>query len=241
MIGVLVLAVLVLGWRSGIVAEGSRREGGVRTTSPSTVAPGPSPSIAELPPAGPGPARAPTATDSVAGAPVDRLVVADPDPTLPRYERDRFGDDWSYDPATGCNTRELVLIEESLVPAVVDDRCRPTGRWVSAYDGVTTTDIAELQVDHLVPLADAWRSGAASWDDERRRAFANDLTQPGTLLAVTGRTNQSKSDSSPDQWLPPDRTAWCAYATDWVGVKTTWQLSVTPAEKATLVQVLAGC
>lgn len=176
-----------------------------------------------------------------AGALVDTLVVATPDPALPRYERDRFGDDWSYDPASGCNTRERVLIAESLVPAVVDERCRPTGRWTSAYDGVTTTDIADLQIDHLVPLADAWRSGAASWTDERRLAFANDLAQPGTLIAVTGPTNQSKSDSSPDRWLPPDRSAWCAYATDWVAVKASWQLTVTPAEKATLVQVLAGC
>lgn len=186
----------------------------------------------------------PTPTTSSTGpvlAVVDRLVVAEVDLAFPPYVRDRFGDDWDYDPATGCNTRELVLAAESVVPPIVDDRCRPTGRWVSAYDGVATTDLAILQIDHFVPLADAWRSGASAWTDDRRRAFANDLANPETLVAVTGSTNQSKADSSPDEWLPPDRTSWCTYATDWVDVKATWSLSVTPAEKATLVQLLASC
>jgi len=181
------------------------------------------------------------ATSGPALALVDTLVVAAADDD-PVYRRAAFGDDWSYDPISGCNTRERVLIEESLVPAVVDDRCRSSsGRWISAYDGVTTTDPADLQIDHFVPLADAWRSGADVWTSERRLAFANDLTRPETLVAVTGSTNASKSDSTPDQWLPPERTAWCAYATDWVDVKATWDLTVTPAEKVTLVQVLSGC
>jgi len=173
---------------------------------------------------------------------VDTLAIRPGDATWPTYERDRFGGDWDYDPASGCNTRERVLIEESLTPPQVDDRCRSTdGRWRSLYDDVETTDPADLQIDHFIPLADAWRSGAASWTDERRRSLANDLTMPETLIGVTGRTNQSKGDSTPDQWLPPDRTSWCRYATAWVQVKARWELSVTPAEKVTLVQVLSGC
>ncbi|MCU1496362.1 MAG: secreted protein, partial [Acidimicrobiales bacterium] len=170
------------------------------------------------------------------------LVVAEVPPDLPRYERDAFGGDWDHDPATGCNTRERVLIEESLVPPTVDEKCRSTGgRWRSIYDGVVVTDVADLQIDHFIPLADAWRSGAAAWSDTRRRAFANDLTDPDTLVAVSGSTNQSKGDSSPDEWLPPDRSSWCGYATNWVDVKLAWALTATPAEKATLVQLLAGC
>ncbi len=68
---------------------------------------------------------------------VDRLRVAAPDPSLPRYQRDRFGDDWDYDPSTGCNTRERVLAAEAVELRSVDDRCRPSGTWVSVYDGVT--------------------------------------------------------------------------------------------------------
>jgi fucose permease len=172
---------------------------------------------------------------------VDRLAVAAPDPSIPEYRRAAFLDDWDYDPATGCNTRERVLVAESIVPVTVDDRCRPTGRWRSPYDGVVTTDPHDLQIDHRVPLADAWRSGAWRWSAERRHAFAVDLTDPNTLVAVTASTNESKSDRTPDQWLPPDRAAWCGYALAWVEVKARWGLSVTPAEKATLVQVLSGC
>lgn len=107
---------------------------------------------------------------SVAFAALDRLVVAPADPTIPKYDRHAFsGGEWSYDPSTGCNTRELVLIQESLDPPVVNDRCHPlSGRWYSRYDGVITTDPTDLQIDHLVPVADVWRSGAYRWTDERR-------------------------------------------------------------------------
>lgn len=173
---------------------------------------------------------------------VDRLVVAEPGPEVPEYRRARFGDGWNYDPSTGCNTRELVLIEESLIPPKVDDRCRSSdGWWISFYDGEETDDPADLQIDHFIPLSNAWRSGAWAWSDERRRAFANDLENPHALVAVSGRTNQSKGDRSPDQWMPPDRSVWCAYTSNWVEVKDQWDLTVTPNEKSTLVQILQGC
>jgi uncharacterized protein YceK len=180
-------------------------------------------------------------TDLPATALIDTLHVAAPDPTIPDYVRDRFGDDWDYDPATGCSTRERVLAAEAVELLDVDDRCRPRGRWISPYDGVATTDPADLEIDHFVPLADAWRSGAHRWSDERRRAFANHEADPEELVAVTSRTNRSKSDSSPDEWLPPDRGTWCDYASDWVQVKARWDLTVTPAEKSTLVAILSGC
>ncbi|WP_421120868.1 HNH endonuclease family protein [Aquihabitans daechungensis] len=170
------------------------------------------------------------------------LAVRTADPAAP-YVRDLFdGGDWAYDPATGCNTRELVLIDESVIEPEVDDRCRTTrGRWRSSYDGVTTDDPADLQIDHFIPLADAWRSGASAWSSERRLAFANDRSSPDTLIAVTGSTNQSKGDSTPDEWLPPDETAWCTYAEQWVRVKAAWDLSVTAPEQARLGELLAAC
>ena len=171
-----------------------------------------------------------------------RLAVRRSDPAAP-YVRDDFdGGDWAYDPATGCNTRELVLIDESIIEPEVDDRCRTTrGRWRSLYDAVETEDPADLQIDHFVPLADAWRSGAHAWTSERRLAFANDRTDPATLIAVTGSTNQSKGDATPDEWLPPDEATWCTYAQMWVEVKATWDLSVTAPERARLAELLAGC
>lgn len=173
---------------------------------------------------------------------VDRLRVAGADPEAGGYRRDAFGEGWDYDPESGCNTRERVLIEESRTPPTIGERCKPlAGDWVSAYDGVATHDPADLEIDHLVPLADAWRSGAARWTPARREAFANDLDDPATLMAVTTRANRSKGDSAPHEWLPPDAVSRCAYVADWVRVKARWGLTVAPAEKAALVQVLGGC
>lgn len=173
---------------------------------------------------------------------LDGLVVAEPDPDLPPYRRAAFGDDWDYDPASGCNTRERVLIAESLEEPTMGERCKPlAGVWVSAYDGVETTDPADLQIDHVIPLAEAWRSGASRWSDERRRQFANDLSDPATLIAITGSSNQSKGDSTPDQWMPPDRAAWCTYARDWARLKKAWALTVTAEEARTLGQVIDRC
>ncbi len=170
------------------------------------------------------------------------LRVTAVDPNLPDYRRASFGDGWVYDHVTGCNTRERVLADESLAVPIVDDRCKPlSGRWVSLYDGVATSSPADLEIDHLVPLAEAWRSGAATWTPDRRLAFANDLSDPNTLVAVTSRTNRSKSDSPPQDWLPPDPGARCPYVQRWIEVKARWDLSVTAPEKATLATVLAGC
>jgi len=184
----------------------------------------------------------PPVPDGPASALVDRLRVAGVDPELPDYRRKAFGGGWDYDGETGCNTRELVLIEESLAPPVMGDRCRPvSGQWISRYDGFATSDPADLEIDHFVPLAEAWRTGAAHWTDSRREAFANDLGDPATLVAVSSRSNRSKGDSPPDLWLPPSPDDRCPYVADWIRVKARWDLAVSPAEKSVLVQVLSGC
>lgn len=183
----------------------------------------------------------PPVPDAPASALVDRLVVAEPWSRSP-YRRDAFGSGWDYDGRTGCNTRELVLAEESGPGLVVDDRCKPlTGSWRSVYDGMTTADPADLEIDHLVPLAEAWRTGAASWTDARREAFANDLDDPGTLVAVSSRSNRSKQDSTPAGWLPTDPVGRCSFVADWVRVKYRWGLTVAADEKVAITQVLAGC
>lgn len=93
----------------------------------------------------------------------------------------------------------------------------------------------------MVALADAHRSGGASWDPAQKAAFANDLALADALIAVSASANRSKSDRSPDQWLPPAPASHCRYVTAWIDVKYQWALSVTPAEKATLDSLLAGC
>ena len=251
-------ALVVLLAAAVLIADGRRDGTGEQTTEavgPTTTTPATTTLEPPATAAPPSTTTAPASTDTTrtdlpitlpdvtATALVERLVVAEPDPAAPPYVRDLFdGGGWAYDPTTGCNTRERVLIEESSVPPTVDDRCRSTGgRWRSPYDGLETGDPADLEIDHLVPLADAWRAGAWRWSSDLRLAFANDLTSPDTLVAVSASSNRSKGDSTPDQWLPPARSGWCEYASAWVRVKVRWALEVTPAEKATLVSVLGGC
>lgn len=139
-----------------------------------------------------------------------------------------------------CDTRETVL-ERDGTDVERDEECRAvSGKWTSVYDDKTFTKAAELDIDHTVPLANAWRSGAADWTQEKRKAFANDLTHP-QLLAVSAASNRSKGDQGPDEWQPLAKTYWCTYARSWVAVKATYELTVTEPEKDMLGEMLDTC
>lgn len=142
-----------------------------------------------------------------------------------------------------CDTREEVLIAESTTPAQVDPTgCKViAGDWFSVYDGRTFTDQSELDIDHVVALAEAWDSGAAGWDDARRTAFANDLDHPAALVAVSTSSNRSKGDLDPAQWKPTREAAWCQYARDWVAVKVAWGLTADENEVDDLRVMLRTC
>lgn len=154
------------------------------------------------------------------------------------YSRDRFPH-WRG-VGGGCDTRDAVLRRDG-TGVVVSAECHITaGSWRSPYDGKTWTDPQRVDIDHVVPLANAWRSGADAWTDARRADFANDLTRP-QLLAVTAAVNRAKGDQDPSQWKPPDRTFWCGYADRWITVKAYYHLTVTGAERAALSDMLATC
>ena len=175
---------------------------------------------------------------SSAESELSRLRIAAEGPRT-GYERSLFPQ-WIDADHDGCDTRHEVLIAESVVPAHVGAGCTVTGRWYSAYDGVTTSDASTFDIDHVVPLADAWRTGASSWTTAQRQAFANDLTDP-QLIAVTDNVNQEKGDKSPDQWKPPLVGYWCTYAKMWVAVKYKFKLTINSAEKTALTDMLNRC
>ncbi|KAH8105406.1 hypothetical protein BXZ70DRAFT_887003 [Cristinia sonorae] len=168
---------------------------------------------------------------------LSELTVA-VDSNSPAYSRDRFK---TWDIISGtCDTRETVLKRDG-TGVVTDSSCKATsGNWVSPYDGVPTTLASDLDIDHLVPLKEAWLSGARDWTDAQREALANDLTRP-QLVAVTDNLNQSKGDRDPAQWMPPLASFQCEYARAWVQVKHFYALTVDSAEKAALQKILAGC
>jgi Protein of unknown function (DUF1524) len=194
---------------------------------------------------------APPADAAQARAELDRLVVRPRPRTTRGYVRDAFGSDWIDTDHDGCNQRDDVLLRDA-VPGTTTvaqqgacDHDVLAGTWHDPYTGrtLTFTDLKDLrqaeaiQIDHIVPLAEAWVSGADHWTGDRREAFANDLHE---LLAVDGPTNMSKGDGDPAAWRPR-KGYQCTYARRWIAVKTAWQLAVDPAELAALDQMLGFC
>ncbi|MEV1167417.1 HNH endonuclease family protein [Nonomuraea sp. NPDC049784] len=139
-----------------------------------------------------------------------------------------------------CNTREEVLKRDG-TNVVTDSSCAAvSGSWYSPYDGATWSQASDVDIDHMVPLAEAWSSGAWAWTTSKRQSFANDLGGP-QLWAVTDNVNQSKSDQDPAEWQPPRSSFDCTYARAWIQVKWYWGLSVDSAEKSALSSMLASC
>ncbi len=165
------------------------------------------------------------------------LTVA-PDGSMDGYSRDKFPH-WHTVSGT-CDTRETVLERDGDGVEVGSD-CYPTsGSWTSPYDGGTWTQPSDVDIDHMVPLAVAWRTGASSWTQDEREAFANDLDSP-QLWAVTDNVNQSKSDQTPDEWKPPLESDWCEYARAYTHVKYLYKLTVNSAEEGALEDMLGTC
>ncbi|MFJ1805302.1 MULTISPECIES: HNH endonuclease family protein [unclassified Streptomyces] len=154
------------------------------------------------------------------------------------YDRDLFPT-WITISGT-CNTREYILKRDG-TNIVTNSACTATsGSWYSPYDGATWTAASDLDIDHLVPLAEAWDSGASAWTTAQRQGFANDVTRP-QLIAVTDNVNQSKSDQDPAEWMPSLTSYRCTYVRAWVQVKYYYDLSVDSAEKSALTSYLSSC
>ncbi|MBB2949213.1 hypothetical protein FB565_009018, partial [Actinoplanes lutulentus] len=154
------------------------------------------------------------------------------------YDRDLFPH-WITISGT-CNTRETVLKRDGS-NVVTSSACAATsGSWFSPYDGATWTAASDVDIDHVVPLAEAWRSGASAWTTAKRQLFANDLTRP-QLIAVTDNVNQSKSDQDPSTWQPSVTSYRCTYARMWIAVKYYWALKLQSTEKTALQTMLNTC
>ncbi|HZC25781.1 MAG TPA: HNH endonuclease family protein [Actinopolymorphaceae bacterium] len=174
---------------------------------------------------------------SQASSMLSGLTVATPG-SLDGYDRALFPH-WIIQSGT-CDTRETVLKRDG-TGVTVDSSCHPTaGDWYSVYDAVWVSDSSDIDIDHIVPLAEAWRSGASGWTTAHRQAFANDLTI-AQLIAVSASSNRSKGDSDPADWTPPNQNTWCIYAREWIWVKSTYALKVDSAEKSALQSLLGTC
>lgn len=146
--------------------------------------------------------------------------------TLPPYNRDEWGR-W-IDADKDCqDTRQEVLIAESVIPVVFDEKkCRVlSGQWLCPYTGKTFTNPSDLQIDHVVALEEAHQAGGWAWTSEQKKAYFNDLNNPDHLVAASSSANQSKGSRPPDEWLPPDLTKRCVYLKARIGVLERYDLS----------------
>jgi len=155
------------------------------------------------------------------------------------YKRSKF-ELWVDANGDHEDTRAEVLKAESKKKVTENSRHTvKTGKWVSAYDGKTFTVASKLDIDHLVPLQEAWTSGAYAWSAKKREAYANDLGYGASLIAVSKHANRSKGDKEPNAYLPALKSYRCAYVRNFIAVKSRWSLSVDSTEKTALSADLA--
>ncbi len=212
--------------------------GGATATQTTPDEPPPTPTSPTTPATAPtNPADPASALTAVAG-----LTVKGRAPKT-GYSREQFGQAWFDADRNGCDTRNDIL-RRDLVDRQMKNWCKVLAGTSSPdpYTGRTIRFViggpSEIDVDHVVALADAWQKGAATWQPGIRLAFAND---PLALLAVDSGTNRSKGDGDAATWLPPDRPSRCAYVARQVAVKAKYRLWVTAAERDAMVRVLSTC
>ncbi len=224
------------------------------TTAPPTAAavvttppPVPAPTAATTPVAVPVPVRtsARSATGPAAAALAALAVKGRAAKT--GYSRDAFGPAWADVDNNGCDTRDDVLRRDLTGTTVTagSGGCEvATGTLTDPYSGTTipftrgVDTSAEVQIDHVVALSNAWQTGAFAWTPDVRERFAND---PLNLLAVQGRLNSQKGDGDSATWLPPATGIRCAYVARQVAVKTKYRLWATAPERAATARLLTGC
>lgn len=142
---------------------------------------------------------------------------------------------WIDADGDGLNTRKEVLQRSNL-----ERTGSKVGKWFDPYSGKYFTAPESLQIDHVVALSEAHKSGAWAWNEARRKAFANDLGVPENLMAVNGSVNEDKGDKDPAKWLPPDTSYWKKYVRQWLAIKVRWGLAMDSTEWQAVRRILGG-
>lgn len=182
-------------------------------------------------------------TPAAADEALDTLTVATGSDS--GYNRDLFPHwsdasdyGWPVEPSDSCDARDAALYRDGENVTMTDSCTELDGTWVDPYGAGKYDATGDIDIDHMVPLANAWRSGADDWTTDERETYAND---PLVLVASDDSLNQSKGDSGPEEWRPPVEESHCNYAVRWTFVKEKYDLTITASEKSTLNSMLAGC
>lgn len=182
------------------------------------------------------------ARDALEGLPIEKPHG------MAKYSRDRFphwrsASKWGWKDvpdASDCDAREAALSRDGDDVEVNDSTCTPTsGTWIDPYTGNETDDPGQLDIDHMVPLAAAWRAGADKWTDDQRTTYAN---APLVMVTSDASANRAKGDKGPEAWKPENEGARCGYAIRWIAVKDEFDLNLTSkSEHDALVDMLDTC
>ena len=181
-----------------------------------------------------------------------RAALGDFQVSAPRpmkgYSREKFphwlsASKWGWDEApdaSDCDAREASLERDGNDVTINPSTCYPqSGTWTDPYTGESIDKPRDVDIDHVVPLASAWRAGADEWDEEKRTHFANSEL---SIIATGASSNREKGDKGPEVWKPDVKEAWCPYAIRWVAVKDEYDLDLTSAdERAALTEMLDTC
>lgn len=188
------------------------------------------------------PVNAETPTTSVPNPAMTSLTIAEPQ--FHKYNRDEWLPSGWADPDNDCwDTRAEVLMQESTAPPLINTKtCRVVkGSWADEFSGFSATEAKDVQIDHLVALGDANRSGGWAWSQDKKIDFANDVSDPDHLNAMQGAENQRKSDKGPDGWTPPNLASKCRYVKAYARIKTRWELTVTQSQWNAINEGLKVC
>lgn len=194
----------------------------------------------------------PTADPEATGDAASALVQLETIPVKGRapktgYTRDEFGPAWADVDHNGCDTRNDILARDLIdktFKAGTNNCVVASGTLADEYTCTTITFVrgqdtsSKVQIDHVVPLSDAWQKGAQQLSGERREELAND---PLNLMAADGPTNAAKGDSDAATWLPPNKAFRCEYVARQTSVKAKYSLWVTQAEHDSIAGILEGC
>jgi hypothetical protein len=196
-----------------------------------------------------GPAAAPVLEPAQAAAALSQLESIPVKGRAPKtgYAREEFGPAWADVDRNGCDTRNDILardLEAETFKPGTHECVVATGTLADKYTGTTISFVrgqdtsSAVQIDHLIPLSDAWQKGAQQLSAEQRKQFAND---PLNLMAAGGSANGAKGDKDAASWLPPHKPFRCEYVARQTAVKAKYQLWVTQAEHDAIAGILATC
>lgn len=152
---------------------------------------------------------------------------------------------WINDPTddTCMNTRAKVLVRDSdgEVTFRNEKKCVvESGRWLDVYTNQEYTSSRQIQIDHLVPLKNAYISGAFKWDYKTRCLYANYMGFKDHLISSEAHQNMAKGDRGPEKYLPPELSYRCEYVKNWLTVKLIWGLNMTTDEIQAIHEVVTN-